>query len=161
MSLMYIISTRALTRCAIFTSTLPRAVQTASFVPSRGRQPGPTRGRTLRTARLTRGLGAPKPEPLLSRRPQTTSALNPLDKGVCYGLTEADFKRDMPREHERWRSDVRRVRYPGGESFNDLILRIEGVLIDIEQQTSPVLVVSHLSTLQVPRPAWVVVRSEA
>ena len=56
----------------------------------------------------------------------------------------------MPREHARWRSDVRHARYPGGESFNDLILRVEGVLIDIEQQTSPVLVVSHLSTLQVP-----------
>jgi len=69
---------------------------------------------------------------------------------VCYGLTEADFKHQMPRDHARWRSDVRRVRYPGGESFNDLILRVEGVLIDIEQQTSPVLVVSHLSTLQVP-----------
>ena len=85
-----------------------------------------------------------------SRGPQTTSALNPLDKGVCNGRTDADFKREMPREHARWRSDVRHARYPGGESFNDLILRVEGVLIDIEQQTSPVLVVSHLSTLQVP-----------
>lgn len=86
----------------------------------------------------------------IARRPQTTSALNPLDKGVANGKTEADFKREMPREHARWRSDVRHARYPGGESFNDLILRVEGVLIDIEQQTSPVLVVSHLSTLQ----AW-------
>lgn len=44
---------------------------------------------------------------------------------------------------------MRHTRYPGGESYHDLVSRLEPTLIEIEQQTSPVLIVSHLSTLQV------------
>jgi broad specificity phosphatase PhoE len=39
-------------------------------------------------------------------------------------------------------------RFPGGESYRDLIKRLESVIIDMEQQTGPVLVVSHVSVLQ-------------
>lgn len=45
--------------------------------------------------------------------------------------------------------DPWKTRFPGGESYQDLMLRIEPILIDIEQHTGPVLVVSHISTLQV------------
>ena len=54
----------------------------------------------------------------------------------------------FPTLFERWRNDVRHTRFPGGESYADLLQRIEPFLIELEQQTSPVLVVSHLSTLQ-------------
>ena len=39
-------------------------------------------------------------------------------------------------------------RFPGGESYADLIHRLESIIIDVEQQVSPVLIVSHLSVLQ-------------
>mmetsp|Transcript_23536 Transcript_23536/g.56692 ORF Transcript_23536/g.56692 Transcript_23536/m.56692 type:complete len:514 (-) Transcript_23536:806-2347(-) len=104
--------------CAIFTSTLTRAVETASCVKAAG---------------ATRA----------------TSALNPIDKGVCYELTEADFQAQMPEEYSRWRRDIRYRRFLGGESYHDLIQRLEPLLMELEQQTRPVLVVSHLSTLQV------------
>ena len=60
----------------------------------------------------------------------------------------------MPDEYARWRRDIRHQRFLGGESYHDLIQRLEPVLMELEQQTQPVLVVSHLSTLQVssPRP---------
>lgn len=38
--------------------------------------------------------------------------------------------------------------FPGGESYRDLIGRLESVVIDMEQQIAPVLVVSHVSVLQ-------------
>lgn len=103
---------------SIFTSTLPRAVQTASFVPS-------------------------------AIRPHASSALNPLDRGTCYGLTEEEFAYKQPEIFAKWNIDMRHTRYPGGESYHDLVTRLEPTLIEIEQQTSPVLIVSHLSTLQV------------
>jgi len=103
--------------CTTFTSTLPRAIQTASFVPSTHINASP--------------------------------ALNPLDKGICYGLTEDEFRRQMAEEYALWSSSKRTQRFPGGESFQDLISRLEPMLIEIEQQTSPVLIVAHLSTLQV------------
>ncbi len=39
-------------------------------------------------------------------------------------------------------------RFPGGESYKDLIKRLESPIIDMEQQTAPVLIVSHVSVLQ-------------
>lgn len=38
--------------------------------------------------------------------------------------------------------------FPGGESYKDLIKRLESPIIDLEQQTAPVLIVSHVSVLQ-------------
>lgn len=51
--------------------------------------------------------------------------------------------------YEAYVADPFKTRFPGGESYYDLMLRIEPILIDIEQHTGPVLVVSHISTLQV------------
>jgi hypothetical protein len=39
-------------------------------------------------------------------------------------------------------------RFPGGESYKDLIRRLESVVVDLEQQVIPTLIVSHVSTLQ-------------
>merc|ERR1712062_479832 len=41
------------------------------------------------------------------------------------------------------------VRFPGGESYYDVIAKLEPVIIDIEQQTAPVLIVSHISSIQI------------
>ncbi len=40
-------------------------------------------------------------------------------------------------------------RFPGGESYSDLINRLESVVVDVEQQLGPAVVVSHVSVLQV------------
>ena len=104
--------------CAVFTSTLPRAIQTAACIET-GTLP-----------------------------PNASSALNPIDRGTAYGLTEDQFAEQQPEAFARWSADPRHTRFPGGESYADLISRIEPLLIELEQQTSPVLVVSHLSTLQ-------------
>ncbi|CAH0476592.1 unnamed protein product [Peronospora belbahrii] len=105
------------TECLVMTSTLPRAVQTADFLPS---------GKRMQMA-----------------------TLNPLDKGECYGMTMDQMKEAMPEAFAAYEKDPWRTRFPGGESYQDLMLRLEPLLIDIEQHTGPVLVVSHISTLQV------------
>lgn len=40
-------------------------------------------------------------------------------------------------------------RFPGGECYRDLVKRLESCIIDMEQSVSPVLVVSHVSVIQV------------
>lgn len=40
-------------------------------------------------------------------------------------------------------------RFPGGESYSDLINRLESAVVDMEQQLGPAVVVSHVSVLQV------------
>lgn len=108
----------SLSSCAVFTSTLPRAMQTAALVDC-------------------------------NSRPQATSALNPIDRGSAYWLTDEQFMAEMPEVASRWREDMRNTRFPGGESYADLYARVEPFLIELEQQTAPTLVVSHLSVLQV------------
>lgn len=39
-------------------------------------------------------------------------------------------------------------RFPGGECYSDLIHRVQSVVIDLEQQVCPCVVVSHVSVLQ-------------
>jgi hypothetical protein len=40
-------------------------------------------------------------------------------------------------------------RFPGGESYQDVVARLESIVIEIEQQLAPVVVVSHISVIQV------------
>ena len=44
--------------------------------------------------------------------------------------------------------DCTAARFPGGECYQDLIRRLASVVIDMEQQVIPTLVVSHVSILQ-------------
>lgn len=40
------------------------------------------------------------------------------------------------------------LRFPGGESYRDLMSRLTSVVIDVEQEVVPTLIVSHVSILQ-------------
>jgi broad specificity phosphatase PhoE len=77
------------------------------------------------------------------------SMLNPLDKGELAGLSMLEIQEKHARFYDEWIKDTYRRRFPGGESYQDLVTRLEPVLIEIEQQTAPVLVVSHVSCIQV------------
>jgi broad specificity phosphatase PhoE/predicted kinase len=75
--------------------------------------------------------------------------LTPLDKGSHMGLALDEIAATDPKWFERFSADHLHTRFPGGECYHDLMNRLEGVLVEIEQQTMPVLVVSHVSVLQV------------
>jgi len=75
--------------------------------------------------------------------------LTPLDKGQHMGLSMDEIAHAHPGFYKRFINDHLNTRFPGGECYRDLMNRLEGVLIEIEQQTMPVLVVSHVSVLQV------------
>jgi len=47
-----------------------------------------------------------------------------------------------------WYPTTTMYRFPGGESYSDLTRRLESVIVDLEQQVTPTLVVSHVSVLQ-------------
>jgi broad specificity phosphatase PhoE len=60
---------------------------------------------------------------------------------------------DIAVEHPDWYEELVlnpfHTRFPGGECYGDLTSRLESIVADIEQQVGPVLVVSHISILQV------------
>lgn len=76
------------------------------------------------------------------------SNLNPLDKGDYAGCEIEDIKEIYPVWYQKLEQDPYNTRFPGGESYKDLVNRLESCLIDMEQQVSPVLVVSHVSVIQ-------------
>ncbi|GAV66585.1 His_Phos_1 domain-containing protein/CBM_20 domain-containing protein/6PF2K domain-containing protein [Cephalotus follicularis] len=70
-------------------------------------------------------------------------ALDEINAGVCDGMTYEEIKKNMPEEYESRKKDKLRYRYPRGESYLDVIQRLEPVIIELERQRAPVVVISH------------------
>jgi len=90
---------------------------------------------------------------------EQTSALNPIDKGAlgvgwwdveCHG--DAPPWKELQARHgeffQEWKNDPFRTRFPGGESYMDVMKRLETLLVEVEMSTRPVLIVSHITVLQ-------------
>jgi len=103
---------------AVFTSTLPRTIQTVAQLPFPSQQ---------------------------------LSALNPMETGICLGVPLQYLPSQFPDEYARWATAPNRAthRITGGESLTDVVQRLTPFVIEMERCRRPVLVCSHLSTLQV------------
>jgi hypothetical protein len=88
--------------------------------------------RTLLTARHI--VGFPKVQ---------WRALDEINAGVCDGMTYLEIKETMPEDYQARKQDKLRYRYPRGESYLDVIQRLEPVIIELERQRSPVVVIAH------------------
>ncbi|XVF05767.1 hypothetical protein REPUB_Repub05bG0200800 [Reevesia pubescens] len=75
-------------------------------------------------------------------------ALDEVNAGVCDGMTYEEIKKNMPEEYESRKKDKLRYRYPRGESYLDVIQRLEPVIIELERQRAPVVVISHQAVLR-------------
>ena len=121
-----------------------------------------------RTIQTARPLGASWPQ-------VQWRALDEIDAGACEGLTYAEIKAAQPDEYAARTQDKLRYRYPRGESYLDVIQRLgaslvmdigylaaahrflryypfllpaEPVIIEIERQRTPVLIVAHQAVLR-------------
>jgi broad specificity phosphatase PhoE/predicted kinase len=75
-------------------------------------------------------------------------ALDEIDAGVCDGMTYDEIARDMPGEYEGRLADKFRYRYPRGESYQDVIQRLEPVIFELERERQPVLIIGHQAVLR-------------
>ena len=73
-------------------------------------------------------------------------ALDELDAGICDGLTYEDVERLHPEEMKRDK-DKFNYRYRGGESYRDVVIRLEPVIMELERQEN-VLIVCHQAVLR-------------
>lgn len=83
------------------------------------------------------------PWPVLSLR-----ELDEIDAGVCDGWTYAEVHSRLPEEFAARAADKLRYRYPRGESYQDVIRRLNSVTIEIERSRRPVVVVAHQAVLR-------------
>lgn len=75
-------------------------------------------------------------------------ALQEINVGVCEGMTYHQVQHTYPHEFAARQRDKLRFRYKCGESYLDLIARIEPVIIEMERQGS-ILLVGHQAILRV------------
>ncbi len=75
-------------------------------------------------------------------------ALDEIQAGACDGMTYTEIERSMPGEFAARKKDKLAYRYPRGESYLDVIHRIDRVLIELERYRTPVLVIAHRAVLR-------------
>ncbi|KAJ7317494.1 hypothetical protein JRQ81_003656 [Phrynocephalus forsythii] len=74
-------------------------------------------------------------------------ALNEIDAGVCEEMTYEEIQAHHPEEFALRDQDKYRYRYPKGESYEDLVQRLEPVIMELERQEN-VLVICHQAVMR-------------
>jgi len=95
------------------------------------------------TLKRTIATGAP-----LGRPTTTFKALDEIDAGLCDGMTYAEIAARMPDEWASRQTDKFRYRYPRGESYEDVITRLEPIILGLERERLPVLLIAHQAVLR-------------
>ncbi|KAJ8257878.1 hypothetical protein GJAV_G00190710 [Gymnothorax javanicus] len=74
-------------------------------------------------------------------------ALNEIDAGVCEEMMYEEIQENYPLEFAMRDQDKYRYRYPKGESYEDLVQRLEPVIMELERQEN-VLVICHQAVMR-------------
>lgn len=98
----------------VWTSTLQRTQQTASYLPF---------------------------------EKKTWKSLDELDAGVCDGMTYEEIEQKYPEDYESRDDDKFNYRYRGGESYRDVVVRLEPVIMELERQNN-ILIIAHQAILR-------------
>ncbi|KAL8686768.1 MAG: hypothetical protein Q9218_006879 [Villophora microphyllina] len=103
----------------VWTSTLKRTIQTARFL-----------------------VDSPKGYDKLEWK-----ALDELDSGVCDGLTYAEIEDQYPEDFKARDDDKYNYRYRGGESYRDVVIRLEPIIMELERSEN-IMIVTHQAVLR-------------
>ncbi|MCJ1294818.1 Fructose-2,6-bisphosphatase [Xylographa carneopallida] len=106
-------------KLTIWTSTLKRTIQTARFLAA-----------------------GPRVDSKLEWK-----ALDELDSGVCDGLTYEEISTLYPEDFAARDEDKYNYRYRGGESYRDVVIRLEPIIMELERSEN-VLIVTHQAVLR-------------
>lgn len=80
---------------------------------------------------------------------QKWKTLDEIHAGHCDGLTYSQIGDKYPEIAEGRQTDKLRYRYPQGESYEDIIRRVEPIILAIEQRSEPILIIAHQAILRV------------
>ncbi|QLL33962.1 hypothetical protein HG536_0F02870 [Torulaspora globosa] len=75
--------------------------------------------------------------------------LQQLHPGVVADLTEEEIKERYPTEYRESLKDRYHYRFPRAESYHDLAVRMEPLLLEMERMRGDILIIGHESTLKV------------
>lgn len=120
--------------CRLWTSTLRRTKETAQFIEHTSFEHTWDNGESGEWVQF---------------RPIPRRNLDELYAGTCDGMTYKEIERVFPDEFERRQEDKLAYRYPRGESYMDVTLRLEPLAQEMERTREPVLIVGHQGILRI------------
>jgi broad specificity phosphatase PhoE len=82
-------------------------------------------------------------------RPMARRNLDELYAGTCDGMTYEEIAEVFPDEFACRQNDKLSYRYPRGESYMDVTLRLEPLAQEMERTREPVLIVGHQGILRI------------
>ena len=80
--------------------------------------------------------------------PRVLRNLDEIYAGVCDGMTYDEIRTAYPREYELRRQNKLSYRYPRGESYLDVIARLDPLIQELESYREDVLIVGHQGVLR-------------
>jgi len=120
--------------CRLWTSTLRRTQETAQFIEHNSFEHTWDNGETGEWVQF---------------RQQARRNLDELYAGTCDGMTYKEIEEVFPDEFARRQEDKLAYRYPRGESYMDVTLRLEPLAQEMERTREPVLIVGHQGILRI------------
>ncbi|CAD6588735.1 MAG: Fructose-2,6-bisphosphatase [Tremellales sp. Tagirdzhanova-0007] len=78
---------------------------------------------------------------------KTWKSLDELDSGVCDGMTYEEIEERYPEDFLSRDDDKFNYRYRGGESYRDVVVRLEPVIMELERQEN-ILIIGHQAILR-------------
>lgn len=103
------------TNLTVWTLTLKRTQQTASFLPY--------------------------------NKKLEWKALDELDAGECDGMTYEEIEQEFPDDFKARDDNKYEYRYRGGESYRDIVIRLEPIIMELERQEN-ILIITHQAVLR-------------
>jgi broad specificity phosphatase PhoE len=74
--------------------------------------------------------------------------LDELYAGICDGMTYEEIEETYPEEFQHRKEDKLAYRYPRGESYLDIVSRLEPLVHEMESYRQPLLIVGHQAVLR-------------
>lgn len=75
--------------------------------------------------------------------------MSQLNPGVCEKLSERRIRELFPEEVDKHEQDPYHHRYPRAESYHDLAVRLEPIILELEREQNDLLIIAHESVLRV------------
>lgn len=107
---------------------------------------GDDRRLTIWTSTLQRTIQTARFLPAQHQRLEW-KALDELDSGMCDGLTYEEIEQRYPDDFKARDNDKYNYRYRGGESYRDLVIRLEPIIMELERGED-ILIVTHQAVLR-------------
>ncbi|KAM0749991.1 bifunctional 6-phosphofructo-2-kinase/fructose-2,6-bisphosphate 2-phosphatase [Meredithblackwellia eburnea MCA 4105] len=103
---------------------------------------------TIWTSSRRRCLSTCRPLAELGYKVVERQQMYELNPGVIDGLTPEEIKNRYPEEWAKSQKESYSHRYPRGESYHDLSVRLEPVILELEREPADVLLIGHGSVIR-------------